>query len=81
MAVLEAECPCSDNDPSGCSLPECSYSMNQNGLCDANQILPNGDSNYDVNNCAGGHNVFRYQGGKASLYHDTIRNRKYRYIP
>ena len=78
MAVLEAECPCNDNDPSGCSsLPECSYSMNQNGFCIANHTLPNGDDNYEVNNCPGGHSVFRYQGGTASLYDEAIRNRKY----
>ena len=64
VPVSEADCPCSDNDPTGCILPECSYNMNQNGLCNAGQILPNGDDNYDVNNCPGGHDVFRYQGGK-----------------
>ena len=75
MPVSESDCPCSDNDPAGCRLPECSYSMNQNGLCDADQTLPNGDNNYDVNNCPGGHDVFRYQGGKTKFFDGTILTR------
>ena len=72
VPVSEADCPCSDNDPTGCILPECSYNMNQNGLCNAGQILPNGDDNYDVNNCPGGHDVFRYQGGKTEFFDGAI---------
>ena len=64
MPASEADCPCYDNDDSGCNnLPECSYKLNLQDFCKANQILPDGNDNYNVNNCPG-HNVFRYQGIK-----------------
>ena len=66
MPVSEADCPCGDNDESGCSsLPECLYSMNKNDLCEANQTLPDENDDYDINNCPGGSDVFIYKGGIA----------------
>ena len=60
------DCPCSDIDNSGCSfLPKCSYNMNKNDLCGASQKLPDGNPYFDVNNCPGGTDVFRFVGGKA----------------
>jgi hypothetical protein len=32
-------------------LPECTLGMAENDLCQANQVLPNGDANYEINNC------------------------------
>ena len=65
VAVSEEDCPCSDKDDSGCkSLPECSSSMNENDLCEADQKLPDGNENFNVNNCAAFYDVFRYIGGK-----------------
>ena len=42
----------------------------------ADQTLPNGDNNYDVNNCPGGHDVFRYQGGNILFFHGAIFTHK-----
>ena len=65
VAVSEEDCPCSDNDDFGCkSLPECLYNMKENALCEADQKLPDGNENFDVNNCAAFYDVFRYIGGK-----------------
>ncbi len=39
--------------------------MNINDLCEAgHQTLPNGNPNYDVDNCPGGTDVFRCVGGQ-----------------
>ena len=68
VAVSEEDCPCSDKDDSGCkSLPECSSSMNENDLCEADQKLPDGNTNFNVNNCAAFYDVFRYKGGKTEF--------------
>ena len=68
VAVSEVDCPCNDNDNSGCiTLPECMYSMSKNDLCQANQTLPDGNVNYNINNCPGGSDVFRYNGGKTNF--------------
>ena len=65
VAVSEEDCPCSDKDDSGCkSLPECLSIMNENDLCEADQKLPDGNTNFNVNNCAAFYDVFRYKGGK-----------------
>ena len=70
IAVTEADCPCNDDDYNGCtSLPECSYIMGSNDLCEADQPLPtifySGENpDFDVNNCPGGSDVFRYVAGK-----------------
>ena len=46
------ECP---SDP---DLGECVSDMSFDALCEADQALPDGTSNYDVNNC-GTYDVFR----------------------
>ena len=54
-------------------MPECSYDMTINALCEANNILPDNNTNYDVNNCPGGSDVFKYKGGEKTivLFQDT----------
>ena len=59
VQVPENDCPCTANDTSECyKLPECSYDMNVNELCEADQILPDGQ-NYEVDNCPDNLDVFR----------------------
>ena len=66
--VSEDECPCGDKDVPVChNLPECSYDMTINALCEANNILPDNNTNYDVNNCPGGSDVFKYKGGEKTI--------------
>ena len=61
VAIPTNECPCTVDDDQGCDrLEECSYSMSSNDLCEADQILPDGNSNYDINNCLPSQDVFRY---------------------
>ena len=65
LAVSRAECPCTDHNHHGCNLPECSSKFNdnclsQNDLCEADHSLPGGFSDYDINNCPNGMDVFRY---------------------
>ena len=41
--------------------------MSPNDLCEADKRLPDGNGNYDINNCGGdngGFDVFRYAPGK-----------------
>ena len=64
VAVSLSECPCTKDDPSGCHLPECSYSMSKMTLCEADKLLPDGNKNYDVNNCPTYLDVFRFIGSK-----------------
>ena len=59
VAIPSSECPCTIADDSGCDLPKCSPIANANSLCEADGILPDGNSNYDVNNCPGGYEVFK----------------------
>ena len=47
--------------------------MKRNDLCEANGELPDGNKNYDVNNCVFGnffakYDVFRYIGGKFNSF-------------
>ena len=35
-------------------LPECSWDMHNNELCDADQTLPDGNINFEVDNCVQG---------------------------
>ena len=73
VEVSEEDCPCRDNDDFGCkSLPECSYSMKENDLCEADQKLPDGNENFNVNNCAAFYDVFRYKGGKNDIFNVQI---------
>ena len=58
MPVNTVECPCTDQDISGCDLPRCSSNTYLNSLCEANDDLPDGNTNYNVKNCPRGHNVF-----------------------
>ena len=81
-AALKDDCPCSGlMDDSNCSsLPECTFNMTKNGLCRANDKLPDGNENYSVQNCQegtginGSINVFRYTGGKREFIHDKMHN-------
>ena len=50
--VPDTECP---SDP---YLVECTKTMSHGKLCEANQTLPDGNSNYNVNNC-GAADVFK----------------------
>ena len=54
-------------------MPECSYDMAINDLCEANKKLPDDNTNFDVNNCPGDSDVFRYKGGEKAtvLFQDT----------
>ena len=71
VEIPKTDCPCSDNDGSGCkTLPECSYDLDINDLCEADSVLPNGNTVYDVNNCripTGNFDVFRYIGGEVQI--------------
>ena len=85
VAVPKNDCPCTYNDTSGCrTLRKCSYSMKRNDLCEANGELPDGNKNYDVNNCVFGkffakYDVFRYIGGKfSSFFYNTLNNKQYK---
>ena len=65
LAVSRAECPCTDHNNHRCNLPECSSKFNDNclsdnDLCEADRSLPGGFSDFDINNCPGGMDVFRY---------------------
>ena len=47
--------------------------MKRNDLCEANGELPDGNKNYDANNCVFGnffakYDVFRYIGGKFNTF-------------
>jgi len=73
-AVTYLDCPCTNNDPSGCrKLPECTWDMENGDLCEADQTLPTGE-NYHVNNCPGGLDVFRLRcspsDAESSMAHD-----------
>ena len=48
--------------PSNSDLPECTSLMAPGSLCEADQRLPDGNSNFDVDNC-GGYDVFRCRQG------------------
>ena len=75
VAVSEGNCPCTAKDLSGCStLPECSYNMNKNDLCEADKRLPDGNSHHAVYNCLS-YDVFEYIGGKLYIFHGKIHNK------
>ena len=40
-------------------MPECTSIMAPGSLCEADQRLPDGNSNYEVDNCGFGYDVFR----------------------
>merc|ERR1712157_265082 len=45
--------------PSDPDLPECTDQTACGGLCEADRPLPDGNTNYNINNCAGGYDVFQ----------------------
>ena len=60
VAVSHSECPLSAN------MKECHSNMNPGDLCEADKPLPDGNTNYDVNNCGpdGSYDIFRCVKGK-----------------
>lgn len=52
VAVPEQECP------SNANIGECSSEMGCNELCEADKTLPDGNSNYNIDNC-GAYDIFR----------------------
>ena len=61
MPVNAYDCPCTDQDTRkiGCDLAECSSNTKLNALCEADRTLPDGNPDYDVDNCPGTYDVFR----------------------
>ena len=62
VSITRDDCPVAPE-----SLPECSYSMTDNELCEANETLPDGTTNFEVDNCPNDFDVFRYVLGKLVL--------------
>merc|ERR1711879_903288 len=56
IPVVSADCP-SDN---GQSLPDCTNNMADGELCEADAALPDGTTNFDIDNC-GPYDVFRFE--------------------
>ena len=52
VAITASECP-SDGD-----LSECTHTMKDGDFCEADQALPDGTTNYDIDNC-GGYDIFK----------------------
>lgn len=76
--VSKDKCPCNDTDVSVChNLPECSYDMTINELCEANNKLPDNNKEYDVNNCPGDSDVFKYKGGERRLFYFKLHSYKF----
>ena len=61
--VPDTECP---SDP---GLAECTGTMSHGNLCEADQPLPDGNSNFDVNNCGNDFDVFKCVKGIHSNLH------------
>ena len=72
QAVSSTECPCSDHhgynnddyldqyDYSGCRIDVvCNQFMNYGDLCEADGPLPDGNSNFDIDNCPGKYDIFK----------------------
>lgn len=55
VPIDESDCP-SDN---GRYLGQCTTYMSAGDLCEADLVLPNGNTNYNINNC-GSYDVFQY---------------------
>jgi len=61
VPVGSSDCPSDD----GKSLGQCTTNMSAGDLCEADLVLPNGNSNFDINNC-GIYDVFRYECNSAT---------------
>ena len=77
QAISPTECPCSDPhflahddsyedlDDSGCRIDiVCDHGMNDGDLCEADGPLPDGNSNFDIDNCPGKYDIFKCIKGK-----------------
>jgi len=62
VPISSSECP-ADN---GKNLLDCSMNMAEGMLCEADSALPNGDTNFNINNC-GGYDVFRFTCSSSSI--------------
>ena len=49
--------------PSNCDLKECDQDMNHGELCEADQTLPDGNIDYNIDNCCGSYDVFQCDKG------------------
>ena len=68
VAISTSDCPCTKLDLNGCStLPECDSNMNENEFCEASQTLPDGNADFNVNNCPNHYDVFQCQKGKENI--------------
>jgi len=57
MPVSLEDCP---NFSTSKALADCHDHMAPGDLCEADSVLPDGNSNYNINNCEGGFDVFQY---------------------
>ena len=64
VAVPKSQCPCSDTDDTGCNISECSPTLDFDALCEADAVLPDGNSTFEIGNCPGGYDVFKCSPGK-----------------
>ena len=74
MAIPTPDCPCSVWGDNVCeNLSECSAGMHYGDICQASTTLPDGNFNYDVQNCGfnwlnhNKYNVFECKKGKNNL--------------
>lgn len=56
--VSTSSCPCSSEDTSGCNLPECADGMVGGQMCQADDVLPDGNPDYNIDNCPSGYDVW-----------------------
>ena len=45
----------------------CSYNVPLNELCQASKILPDGNEDFEVDNCPGNFDIFKHTGGKLNF--------------
>ena len=69
VAIPTPDCPCSVWNDNVCeNLSECTASMHYGDICKASTTLPDGNFNYDVQNCGlslfNRYNVFKCEKGK-----------------
>ena len=52
-------------DDSGCRIEvDCNQILNYGDLCEADDTLPDGNYNFDIDNCPGNYDVFKCVNGK-----------------